>query len=189
MKKAVLFSIIFLVFCIFISGLIENDETAGNTNVTETTKAPRELKAGEVFEQNCYIEYDNVKITYDGENFVIDNNSDSIMIVTCGIYGKKKDGTYEWLGMPAFNGFDEKQYEKDMEENSWAVKKTTNRIRPGESLTATMTFFDFGDDYKWDIDEDGYYDLNFTLSEQRDETSVVVSTADTETDYYRLKAE
>lgn len=165
-------------------------ETPENTQAVETTNAPRELKAGEVFEQNCYIEYDNVRITYDGENFIIDNNSDSIMMISCGVYGKKKDGTYDWIGNPAFFGIDEKQYEKDMEENGWAIKKTTNRVRPGESLTATMTFFDFGDDYyAWDIDEDGYYDISFTLSEQRDETSVVVSTADTETDYYRLKAE
>ncbi len=189
MKKAVIFSVIFLVFCIFISGLIENNETTENTNITETTNAPRELKAGEVFEQNCYIEYDNVKITYDGENFVIDNNSDSIMMISCGIYGKKKDGTYEWLGNPAFYGIDEKQYEKDMEENGWAVEKTTNRVRPGERLTATLTLFGFGNGNEWDVDGDGYYEIHFTLNEQINETSVMVSTDSTKTDYYRLKAE
>ena len=78
---------------------------------------------------------------------------------------------------------------KDMEENGWAIEKTTNRVRPGESLTATMSFFDFGDDYyAWDIDEDGYYDLRFTLNEKIDETSVMVSTDSTKTDYYKLKA-
>ena len=189
MKKAILFSIIFLVFCIFVTSSIGNDETPDNTKVAETTSAPRELKPGEVFEQNCYIEADNVKITYDGENFVIENNSDSIMMISCGVYGKKKDGSYDWIGNPDFGGVDEVQYEKDMEENGWAIEKTTNRVRPGESLTATMSFFDFGDDYyAWDIDEDGYYDLRFTLNEQIDETSVMVSTDSTKTDYYKLKA-
>lgn len=188
MKKFAV-AIIIISVCFCIAATISSNDTSSDTTASETTTAPRKLKAGEVFEQNCYIEYDNVKITYDGENFVINNNSDSIMMISCGIYGKKKDGTYEWLGNPAFYGIDEKQYEKDMEENGWAVEKTTNRVRPGESLTATMTLFDFGDDNAWDVDIDGYYDLKFTLSEQRDETSVVVSTADTETDYYRLKAE
>ncbi len=189
MKKYVI-TVMAIFACMFITVLMIADETpSGTSEVEATTNAPRELKAGEVFEQNCYVEYDNVKITYDGENFVIDNNSDSIMLITCGVYGKKKDGTYEWLGNPAFYGIDEKQYEKDMEENGWAVEKTTNRVRPGERLTATLTLFGFSKGDAWDIDEDGFYDLNFTLSEQRDETSVVVSTADTETDYYRLKAE
>lgn len=182
-------AIIIISICFCIAAMMSSNDTTSDTTVSETTNAPRELKAGEVFEQNCYIEYDNVKITYDGENFVIDNNSDSIMLITCGIYGKKKDGTYEWLGNPAFYGIDEKQYEKDMEENGWAVEKTTNRVRPGERLTATLTLFGFSRGDAWDIDGDGFYDLNFTLSEQRDETSVVVSTDDTETDYYKLKVE
>lgn len=189
MKKAVLFSIIFLIFCIFVTGSIGNDETPDSTKAVETTNSPRELKPGEVFEENCYIEVDNVKITYDGEDFVIDNNSDSIMLISCGFYGKKADGTYEWIGTPAFSGFDEAQYKKDVEENGWAVKKQTNKVRPGETLTATLTLFDFGEDYpSWDIDGDGYYDINFSLAKQRDESSIVVSTNDTETDYYRLKA-
>lgn len=188
--KKIMPLIVTVLFVAIVLSLGGADVAPDNTTAPETTNAPRELKPGEVFEQNCYIEYDNVKITYDGENFIIDNNSDSIMMISCGVYGKKADGTYDWIGSPIFYGIDEAQYKKDMEENGWAIEKTTNRVRPGESLATTMTFFDLGDDYyAWDIDEDGYYDINFTLSEQRDETSVVVSTADTETDYYRLKAE
>lgn len=105
--KKVIPTIIFLVLCIFIAGSIGNDEAPDSTKAVETTNAPRELKPGEVFEQNCYIEADNVKITYDGENFVIENNSDSIMMITCGFYGAKADGTYEWIGIPAFNRRDD----------------------------------------------------------------------------------
>lgn len=184
--KKFLCAIIILIVGVFAMSLIGSEEAPDNT---EMPSEPRELKSGEIFEENCYVEVDKVKITYDGENFLIENNSNSIMMVTCGFYGARVDGTYEWIGTPAFSGFDKAQYDKDVQENGWAVKKQTNRVRPGESLTASLTLFDFGNEHSWDVDGDGYYDIKFTLSKQKDESSTIVSTSDAETDYYKLRAE
>lgn len=108
-------------------------------------------------------------------------------MLSCGIYGAKKDGTYEFLGMPAFYGIDKEQYNKDKEENGWAVEHTINRLSPKQSLTMKMEIYDFGD-IPFDVDGDGYYDIRFTVSEQSSETGVRVSTDDYQTECYKLKA-
>ena len=157
-------------------------ETGNDTNSNE-----RELKHGEVFEAGCYTVVDNVKIMYDGENFVIENNSEKIVRVSCSVYGAKKDGTYQFLGVPSFCGVDEEQYKKDKEENNWAVPEYTNMVRPGGSLTAEIGIVYLSKISEMDVDGDGYYDINFTVSRQDSETSVTISTADKESDYFRLK--
>lgn len=188
MKKVIPF-IVLVFFAIFILG---GDATEYNntTDVVETTNAPRKLKAGEVFEENSYIVFDNVKITYKGKEFEIENNSESIMMISCSFFGKKSDGTYDFIGMPAFYGIDKTQYEKDLKENGWAIEKTTNRVRPGETLTAKLTVIDFGEDYpEWDIDGDGYYDIRFSFAKQKSEDTITTSTKDTESYYYKLRVD
>jgi hypothetical protein len=146
------------------------------------------LEPGEVFEPGGYIEIENVQILYDGENFTIQNNREDIIRVSSCIVGVKRDGTYDPLQWPAFGGVDKAKYEKDLEENGWAVERGTNMVRPGESLVATMTIFDFGSDYPDpDIDKDGYYDVVFTISPQTDEGAVSASTDDPESEIYKLK--
>ena len=118
------------------------------------------LEPGEVFEPGGYIEIENVQILYDGENFTIQNNREDIIRVSSCIVGVKRDGTYDPLQWPAFGGADKAKYEKDLEENGWAVEHNTNMVRPGETLKATINIFDFGKDYpNPDIDQDGYYDV------------------------------
>jgi len=156
-------------------------------STTSSKLVLKELEPGGVFTRGSYIEFANTKITYDGESFIIENNSDSRIIVTCSVYGKKKNGTYEFIGMPAFYGFDEEQYKKDKEENGWAIKKTTNQVNSRSKLIATMEMFDFGDDYpSFDIDGDGYYDIAFTVHPQKGE-GIRTSTSDPMSDYYRLR--
>jgi len=179
---AILVSVLFFYF---VSG-----DTSSDSNQAPKANVEKELKPGESFETGSYINVDAVKITYNGEDFIIENNGENTVIVSCSFYGAKSDGTYNFIGMPSFNGIDKAQYEKDKAENGWAIEKKTNRVRPNETLVASLYLFDMGDDYPaWDIDEDGYYDINFAISEQKDEDSITVSTADKESDYYKLKAE
>ena len=149
----------------------------------------RKLNHGEEFMPGCYIVVDGVKIGYNGNKFIIENGNKNKVMVTCSFYGAKNDGTYEFIGMPAFYGFDKKQYNIDKEENGWAMKKQTNQVKPNDSLVAELEIFDFGENYpKWDIDEDGYYDISFTISQQRNDDTITVSTNDIKSDYYKLKA-
>lgn len=146
------------------------------------------LEPGGVFECGSYIEIESVQFLYDGASFIVQNNRDDIVRVSCCVVGVKKDGTYEDLQWPAFGGVDETLYEKDLAENGWAIKHVTNMVRPGETLIATMTIFNFGNDFPDpDIDGDGYYDVVFTISPQTSEDSIMVSTSDPESEVYRLK--
>lgn len=151
---------------------------------------PKEIHAGEVFEPGSFITAQNIKITYDGENFVLDNNNDCDYIVTCSVYGKKNDGEYTWIGTPAFYGIDQTQYNKDHDENGWAIADRTNRVRAHDRLTAKLEIYDFGGDDvpAWDIDGDGYYDISFTFDKQPSNGHIQVSTSAPQSDYYRLKA-
>jgi hypothetical protein len=151
------------------------------------------LEPGEVFEPGGYIEIENVRISYkDGESFAIQNNRDDIIRITSCIVGVKKNGTYESLQWPAFGGTDEAQYKKDVEENGWAVKHSTNMVRPGETLNASMVIFNFdkfSEDYPApDIDQDGYYDIIFTVHPQTSEDRIMTSKSDPESEIYKLKA-
>ena len=158
---------------------------------TKSVLINKELLNGEEFTKGDFIVLDNTKITYNGENFIVENNNDKDIIITCSFYGKKKNGTYELIGTPAFYGIDKTQYKKDKEENGWAIEKTTNRVRANEKLVMEMELFDFGaviEDFSWDIDKDGYYDISFTISKQHDPDKITVSTNDKESEYYKLKA-
>ncbi|MBR3095049.1 MAG: hypothetical protein IKH12_05620, partial [Clostridia bacterium] len=110
--------------------------------------------------------------------------------IQCSVYGLKKDGTAEWIGTPSFTGVDKAKYEQEKKENGWAIEKSTNIVRPHESLEMTLDIYDLGSNYPaWDIDGDGYYDISFTLRPQKDEDTWSFSSNDPETDYYKLRAE
>ena len=147
------------------------------------------LSPGEEMVARSYILLEDVEFYYDGTEFTITNRRDDEVMFMAEIVGVKKDGSHELIGIPAFYGVDEVQYEKDLAENGWAIQKTTNRVQPGESLNAKMTIVDFGKDYPaWDIDGDGYYDVIFTIHPQRNETTTVVSSDYPESAVYRLAA-
>ena len=173
----------------FIVSLLDNNEPDKESFV------PKQIQAGEVFEAGSYFELDNIKFTYDGEEFTIENNSDDRVMIICGVYGKKNDGTYEWIGYPSFYGIDEKQYEKDKKENGWAIKQTTNQVNANETLVAKIqnigiSLYNATEDYPdWDIDKDGYYDIAFTISKQTEGYAATVSSNDKVSDYYKLKVE
>lgn len=156
---------------------------------------PKQINAGEVFEAGSYFELGNIKFTYNGEEFIIENNSENKVMITCGVYGAKKDGTYEWIGTPSFYGIDETQYKKDKEENGWAIKQTTNQVNANETLVAKIqnigiSVYNATEDYPdWDIDKDGYYDIAFRISKQAEGNGVTVSSNDKVSDYYKLKVE
>ena len=151
------------------------------------------IQPGQVFDKGAYITLENVEFMYDGENFAITNNRDDYVRISADIVGVKADGSYVDIMSPSFGGVDETKYNQDFAENGWAVKEFTNLVRPGETLVATMTVFDFsslGDDYaKADIDGDGYYDLLFHIFPQKDETSIVISMNSPQSEIYKLKAD
>lgn len=164
--------------------------TGSNVPGNGSDEAGQLIQAGDVFVKGSYILLDGVKIAYDGESFPITNNSTDIVRVSVRIVGVKSDGTFETLQLPSFGGTDESKYAKDLKENGWAVKDHTNMIRPGETLLATLSVFDFsafGEDYpNPDIDGDGYYDIIFTISPQPNEDTIRVSSDDTVSGVYKL---
>lgn len=150
------------------------------------------LEPGGIFENGAYITVGEVNFEYDGEKFTIKNNGDQIVRISVSIVGTKSDGTYDILQFPAFGWVDKAQYEKDMQDNGWAVEQTTDMIRPGEEHTASISAFDFNSvdkSYpKADVDGDGYYEIIFTVSPQPDENTIVTSTNDPVSDVYKVKA-
>ena len=148
------------------------------------------LSPGEVFEPGKYIDVKGVEILYNGKSFLVTNNRTDIVRVSCSIVGVEKDGTYDTIQIPSFSGVDETLYEREKAENGWAIKKPTNLIRPNETLDAKLEIFDFNDadsSYpKNDIDEDGYLDIVFTISSQKDETSIMVSSDDIKSEIYKM---
>lgn len=176
----------------------QDDDTAvifspeEQTTVAQTTQIQwHKIPAKEVFDVGGYIECEGVKIGYKGNNaFFIDNTTDTIYGIQCSVYGIKKDGTAEWIGTPSFTGVDKATYDKEKAENGWAIEKTTNIVRPHESLEMTLAIYDLGSDFPaWDIDGDGYYDISFTIRPQEDEDHWSFSSDDPQTDYYKLRAE
>lgn len=145
----------------------------------------KELSAGEVFENGGYINVEDVKIVYDGKSFTIKNNRSDIVRISCSIVGVKSDGSYEVLGMPSLCGVDEILYEMDKSKNGWAVKNTTNMIRPGETLTVTFNYLEYYQDL--DTDGDGFYDVVFTISPQIDEKTITTSSTDPKSEIYKIK--
>lgn len=149
------------------------------------------LSPGEAFEPGKYIEVSGVEILYNGKSFLVTNNRTGMVRVTCSIVGVKKNGTYDTIQIPSFGGVDETLYKREKEENGWAIKKPTNLIRPNETLNAELEIFDFNDfDSEYpenDVDGDGYLDIMFTVHPQKDETSVMTSTKDIDSEIYKLK--
>lgn len=144
------------------------------------------IKPGEVFQKGSYIYFENVEILYDGEMFLIRNDRDDIIRITEAVVGIKTDGTYEILQSGGPYGIDKTRYEKDLAENGWAIEHSTNMVRPGETLEATATIFDFGQDL--DVDSDGYYDIMFTISPQKSEDMISFSSTDPQTKTYKFIA-
>ena len=177
----------YLIYDSGIRPLIENKQTVEPyDNLTKELLSP-----GEVFKQGSFIEVDGVEILYDGQYFLVTNNRTDLVRISCSVVGVKKDGTYDTIQLASFVGVDKTQYERDKSENGWAIKKDTNLIRPNETLNAVFEAFDFNkadSDYpKNDIDEDGYLDILFTISPQKDETSVTVSSNDIKSKIYKIE--
>ena len=175
----------------FISTLTHNIPTEHEniTNVTTTERSsPIEIKEGKELIKNGYFEYKGLKFTHLGNyKFLIENNTDSDYIIVAGIYGKKKDGTYKWLETPSLSGPDEYKYQKDLKENGWATYENTNRVRSGKSQIMEMYPFEF-DNEPLDVDNDGMYDISFTIHKQKDEDHVHVSSDAPQTPYYKIAA-
>lgn len=145
------------------------------------------IEPGGVFEIGGYIVVDDVEITCTEDGFDIYNHGDKIVRISAKIVGVKSNGDYEFFQMPAFYGIDKKQYEQDLAENGWAVPKTTNMVRPGETLNAQMFIFDIkGDTVRPDADGNGYYDVVFRVMVQEDEETISVSTDDVESGVYKI---
>lgn len=163
-----------------------NKELEQFDNITKEILSP-----GEVFESGKYIDVSGIEILYNGKSFLVTNNRTDLVRVTCSIVGVKKDGGYDTIQIPSFGGIDETLYEREKVENGWAIKKPTNLIRPNETLDAVLDVFDFNEaDSKYpenDVDGDGYLDILFTIRPQKDETSIMVSTNDIESEIYKIK--
>lgn len=196
MKKALSLILSILMFTtggyLIFKGLIQ-------PNIKEQPKSLEDLElynmnAGDVFEEGGYVSCDGITITYNGTNFIVENKSDDIYMITCGVYGQKKDGNFEQLATVSFVATDEVQYQKDLEENGWAVKQYTNKINPSETLTFELNvngYISFAAETigNFDVDSDGYYDIAFTYSKQKDENSITTSSDDSISEYYKLKVE
>lgn len=207
-KKNHTFLIVFLFFIGFLyfllnSGAISIEyttQTDDEETETETEIPQHMINSGEVFDKNGYIEFDGLKITYIGikdrcHTFSVYNGNDFDVLLSMDVVGVKKDGSTEWLGSPGFCGYDLDTYEKEKEENGWAVKKTTNIIKSKDTLeeyASLYLLFSMGEgdsDYVgMDPDKDGYCDIQFTSYHQRGDGSVVTYTGAPESNLYRLIA-
>lgn len=188
-KAACLLLSIIIVLALFGYESVESKPT----NTQEVLSEKHLLEPGGIFDDGAFIIVNGVEFEYNGEQFVVRNNWDRIVRISASVVGVKSDGSYETLQTPSFAWVDETKYEKDLQENGWAVEQTTNMVRPGERVLATLSVFDFNsmdESYpKADIDEDGYYDIVFTVSPQPDENTIVTSTSDPVSDVYKIKAE
>ena len=185
MRRTAWIATLLLCMIVVLSGCTHKASSDENEAV-----APFEIEDGATFEPGAYIYVADVQILYDGERFVVTNESNDIARVTYEIVGLKADGTYEMLQTAALAGKDDKKYDGDLSENGWAVSHGTNMARPGESFKAEVSVLDLGGDFvQPDIDGDGYYDLVFRVSPQKDEESVMASTNDPVSGVYKLKAE
>ena len=147
------------------------------------------IEPGQVFQDGSYIYFENVEFLFNNGMFSITNNRTDDVIVTMTVVGVKTDGTYVSLQWPAIGGVDQEQYQKDLDENGWAVPEWTNTVRAGGTLDAEFSIFDYGPDSPDpDIDGDGYYDIIFTLHPQTYEGYITTSPEDPVSDIYKLKA-
>ena len=177
----------YLIYNGAIQPLVDNEKA-----LEQLDNIPKEkLSAGGIFEPGKYIEIDGVEILYNGKSFLVKNNRTDMVRILCSIVGTKRDGTYDTIQIPSFGGVDKTLYEKDKADNGWAIGQFTNLIRPNETLDAKLEVFDFNDadsSYpKIDIDGDGYLDIVFTISPQKDETSIRSSSNDFKSEIYKIK--
>lgn len=166
MKKisAMILAILLIGLCCSCEEEIEAPENsaAPETAFPSSTFSEEEkllLSKGDVIKANSYTDLDGVEFLFDGTYFQITNTRENAVTIQANVYGAKADGTYQFLGCPAFYGIDWEQYEKDKSENGWAWEETTNEVSPGEVLCAAMTSF-FSE---MDVEEDGYYDISFVI--------------------------
>lgn len=124
---------------------------------------PYLLQAGDVIKNGGYFYVGDVKFQYSNGYFDVTNNSDSIVEVWCNVIGTKKDGTYELLLKAGFGGVDVAQYNRDLEENGWAVEHFTNMVRPKETLRTELYITNLAYAPAPDINNDGYYELMFVV--------------------------
>lgn len=166
------------------------DDATQSTVSTETSGniTPHLLQAGDVIDNGGYFYVGDVKIQYSNGYFAVTNNSENIIRITCNVVGTKTDGTYEWLQTAGFSGIDQTQYNRDLEDNGWAVEHYTDLIRPGETLHASLfvSDLDYEDFVKPDINNDGYYELMFTISPQSSEDVREVSSTDPVSSVFKL---
>lgn len=163
-------------------------DTQENEPQTEPVKKHM-IEPGQVFQDGSYIYFENVEFLFNNGMFSIKNNRTDDIIVTMMVVGVKADGTYVILQWLSLGGTDQEQYQKDFEENGWAVPEWTNTVRAGGTLDAEFSIFDYGSDFPApDIDGDGYYDIIFTIHPQTRDGYITTSTEDPESDIYKLKA-
>lgn len=156
------------------------------STTSEETLAPHLLNPGDIITDGGYIELSGVTFQYNGDSqWSVVNNRDDIIMVECHVVGTKIDGTYEELEDAGFAGVDQTKYDNDFSANGWAVKHYTNMARPGETLNAELSVYDFGDP-KPDINDDGYYEIIFIVRPQIDESSISISDNDPKSDIYKL---
>lgn len=177
---------IFAVLCaLFLTGCFANVHQEAPAE-----QIPELMSPGSIFSPGGYIEFENLVIAYDGDSFSVKNNREDIVLVSVMVVGVKADGEYDLIQTAAFSGTDETQYQKDLDENGWAISRATNMVRPGETLDAKLYVFDFGDEYPSpDIDNDGYYDIVFCVHPQDNEDIIQASTSDPVSEVYKIKAE
>lgn len=159
-----------------------------NEDVSTQYVNPIMLSPGDIIVKNSFIVFEGVTILNTGEHFEVTNNREDIIRMSYNIIGTKKDGSYEILATAWVSGPDMTTYNKDLEENGWAIKHYTNMIRPGETLYANIDIIDIGfqDLPSYDVDKDGYYDIKFVISPQVDENTIIVSSDDPKSETYRL---
>ena len=174
----------------------EKKSEANTSNSSSSSAKPKPVKEigkhlvepGDVFDADGYISLDGVEILYNGKSFEIRNDRSDNVRITAKVVGVKTDGTYEVLQYVSFVGVDEYKYEKDKKENGWALKDYTNLVRPGGTLDATLSVFDFGEDYPSpDEDGNGYYDVVFVVHPQSSEDTVRVSIDDPASEVHKLE--
>lgn len=192
-----LYSLTIIIFILLTLGGCEftlKSNSNGMSVFDQSTKTERKLSPGEVFEKNTYIDIAGVRLLYDGDMFLIQNNNAHPVRLTYTIVGVKKDGTFDKISMSALSGVDKSQYEKDLAENGWAVEQYTNLVRQNTTLEADLGLSDYllydnADIPTADIDNDGYIDVFFTVSPQQDDEQIITSSDDPVTDIYKIKVE
>lgn len=171
------------------------DSSGSEASTSEEPAYTRhQIAPGDVFDSGGYMTLGDLEFLYIGNCcFDVTNTGTQFARITAEIIGVKVNGDHELLQIPSFGGIDEAQYEKDLEENGWAVKNSTNIVRPGETLHAELSVFDFhafDNEYPdADVDGDGYWDIIFMAHMQDNDTDLAVSIHDPISEAYKLKAE